>query len=135
MVDEANRSWCSSSNANDQRAITIECASDKTDPYTMNSTVYNKLLDLCEDICKRYKKKKLLWFTDKSERNSYEPASDEMVLTVHRDYANKSCPGDWLYNRLGDVAAKVTARLGGAKAETPGSGDSKDLVPCPVWSI
>lgn len=136
VVDETNRSWCSSSNANDQRAITIECASDKTDPYTMNSTVYNKLLDLCEDICKRYKKKKLLWFTDKSERNSYEPASDEMVLTVHRDYANKSCPGDWLYNRLGDVAAKVTARLGGAKAETPGSGDAKTLyrVQCGAFS-
>ena len=25
-VDESNRSWCSSSNANDQRAVTIECA-------------------------------------------------------------------------------------------------------------
>ena len=34
-VEEKNRSWCTSSNANDQRAITIECASDKTEPYTM----------------------------------------------------------------------------------------------------
>ena len=42
IVDEANRSWCSSSNANDQRAITIECASDKVDPYTMNNAVYSK---------------------------------------------------------------------------------------------
>lgn len=25
-VEEKNRSWCSSSNANDQRAVTIECA-------------------------------------------------------------------------------------------------------------
>lgn len=37
-----------------------------------------------------------------------------MVITVHRWFANKSCPGDWLYNRLGDLAAKVTAALGGA---------------------
>ena len=27
-VEEKNRSWCSSSNANDQRAITIEVAAD-----------------------------------------------------------------------------------------------------------
>lgn len=39
-VEEKNRSWCSSSNANDQRAITIECASDTTEPYAMNSRVY-----------------------------------------------------------------------------------------------
>ena len=32
-VEEKNRSWCSSSRANDQRAVTIECASDTTDPY------------------------------------------------------------------------------------------------------
>ena len=31
-VEEKNRSWCSSSAANDQRAITIECASDNSEP-------------------------------------------------------------------------------------------------------
>ena len=51
--EEKNRSWCSSSNANDQRAITIECASDKTAPYAMKDVVYNKLIDLCVDICQR----------------------------------------------------------------------------------
>ena len=39
-VDENNCSWCSSSNVNDQRAITIECASDKTEPYAMTDAVY-----------------------------------------------------------------------------------------------
>lgn len=34
-MEEKNRSWCTSSNANDQRAITIECASDTVEPYTM----------------------------------------------------------------------------------------------------
>ena len=53
IVDESQRSWCSSSNANDQRAVTIECASDKTSPYAFNTTVYNKLVELCADICKR----------------------------------------------------------------------------------
>lgn len=115
-VDEGNRSWCSSSNANDQRAVTIECASDKTEPYAMTDAVYESLVNLCTDICKRNGKKKLLWFADKDKTLAYNPASDEMVITVHRWFANKSCPGDWLYNRLGDLAARVTANLGGSQS-------------------
>lgn len=117
-VEEKNRSWCSSSNANDQRAVTIECASDTKHPYTMNSTVYATLIKLCVDICKRNGKKKLIWLGDKNKTLNYSPKSDEMVLTVHRWFANKSCPGDWLYNRLGDLAARVTEALGGT-AQTP----------------
>ena len=120
-VDEDNRSWCSSSNANDQRAITIECASDKTEPYAMTDAVYASLIDLCTDICKRYGKTKLLWFGDKNKTLNYNPAADEMIITVHRWFANKSCPGDWLYNRLGDLAAKVTAKLGGTASNPSGT--------------
>ena len=112
VVDEANRSWCSSSNANDQRAITIECASDKTEPYTMNSAVYNKLVKLCVDICKRNGLKKVLWISDKAKSLAYSPKSGECVLTVHRWFANKSCPGNWLYNRMGQLAADINAGLG-----------------------
>lgn len=117
-VEEENRSWCSSSNANDQRAITIECASDTTAPYAFKDAVYNKLIDLCVDICQRYGKTKLLWFDDKDKTLNYNPASDEMVLTVHRWFASKSCPGDWMYARMGDLATKVTARLSGATTTT-----------------
>ena len=113
-VDEKNRSWCSSSNSNDQRAITIECASDTYDPYAMNSKVYSTLVKLCTDICKRNGKKKLLWFGSESKTLNYSPKSDEMIITVHRWFANKSCPGDWLYSRLGDLASKVTKNLGGS---------------------
>lgn len=62
-VEEKNRSWCSSSNANDQRAITIECASDTTEPYAMNSKVYETLVKLCTDICRRQRQKEaaLAW--------------------------------------------------------------------------
>ena len=117
-VEERNRSWCSSSNANDQRAVTIECASDTTEPYAFKDIVYRTLIKLCVDICKRNGKTKLLWLGDKTKTLGYTPKPDEMVLTVHRWFANKSCPGDWLYNRLGDLAAKVTAALGGT-AQTP----------------
>lgn len=123
-VEEKNRSWCSSSNANDQRAITIECASDRTEPYAMNSAVYNSLIKLCTDICKRNGKKKLLWFADKDKSLNYNPKPDEMVLTVHRWFANKSCPGNWLYARLGDLAVRVTAALGGTATNTPSTGGS-----------
>ena len=112
VVDEANRSWCSSSNANDQRAITIECASDKTEPYTMNSAVYNKLVKLCVDICKRNGLKKVLWISDKDKSLAYTPKSGECVLTVHRWFANKSCPGNWLYSRMAQLAADINAGLG-----------------------
>ena len=115
-VEEKNRSWCSSSNANDQRAITIECASDPKPPYAFKTVVYNTLVKLCIDICKRNGKKKLLWFGDKTKSLNYSPKPDEMVLTVHRWFCNKSCPGDWMYARMGDLAQKVTAALSGDDA-------------------
>ena len=111
FVPENMRSWCSSSRANDQRAITIECASDAAEPYAMNDAVYKTLVELCIDICKRNGKTVLLWFGDKEKTLSYSPKSNEMVLTVHRWFANKSCPGDWLYSRLGALAETVTNEL------------------------
>ena len=117
-VEEKDRSWCSSSRENDQRAVTIECASDTSAPYAMNSKVYDSLVKLCTDICQRNGKKKLIWLADKTKTLNYTPQSDEMVLTVHRWFANKSCPGDWLYSRLGDLASKVTAALDGTSTTT-----------------
>lgn len=119
VVDEANRSWCSSNRAIDQRGVTIECASDKTHPYAVNDTVYNKLINLCVDICKRNGKTKLLWFADKDKTLDYlenHIAKNEMVIAVHRWFANKECPGEYLYNRLGELAAEVTRRLGNGSA-------------------
>lgn len=108
-VEEKNRSWCTSSNANDQRAITIEVASDKTHPYAVNAEAYAALLDLVTDICKRNGIKKLVWSTNKNDRVSHLNGCN---MTVHRDYANKSCPGEYLYNRHGEIAAEVNKRLG-----------------------
>lgn len=119
IVDECNRSWCTSSNANDQRAITIECASDKTEPYAMKNAVYEKLIQLCADICKRNGKTKVLWLGSKEKTLAYTPKSNEMVLTAHRWFANKSCPGDWLYSRYGDLANRINALLGTDTATTP----------------
>lgn len=117
-VSESDRSWCTSSYDNDNRAITIEVASDTFDPYKVKDAAYKALIKLLVDICKRNKKKKLLWFGDKAKTLSYKPKSDELVMTVHRWFANKSCPGDYLYNLHSKIAAEVTKQLSGSTATT-----------------
>lgn len=112
IVEEKNRSWCTSSSANDQRAITIEVASDKTAPYAFTNEAYKGLVELCIDICKRNGFNKVLWFADKDKSLSYEPKAGECVLTVHRWFTNKSCPGDWMYNRMSQLAAEINNALG-----------------------
>lgn len=111
-VEEKDRSWCSSNAANDHRAITIEVASDTTHPYAVTDAAYNALVKLVADICKRNGIKKLLWKADKSLIGQV----DKQNMTVHRWFAAKACPGDYLYNRHGDIASKVNALLGAAEA-------------------
>lgn len=108
-VEEKDRSWCTSSAANDNRAITIEVASDTKHPYAVNDKAYAAMLDLVTDICRRNGIKKLVWSTDKNKRMNHLGGCN---MTVHRDYANKSCPGDYLYNRHGQIADEVNKRLG-----------------------
>ena len=108
-VEEKDRSWCTSNAANDHRAITIEVASDTTHPYAVKEKAYAALLDLVTDICKRNGIKRLVWSTNKSDRVNHKNGCN---MTVHRDYANKSCPGDYLYNLHGEIAAEVNKRLG-----------------------
>lgn len=134
IVDEGNRSWCSSSNANDQRAVTIECASDTTEPYAFNDAVYNKLIDLCVDICQRNGKTKMLWFGDKDTTLNYTPASNEMVFSVHRWFANKSCPGNWLYARMDELTASINARLGNS-GQTSGGQESAGEYPAVPFTV
>lgn len=108
-VEEKDRSWCSSNAANDNRAVTIEVASGTKHPYAVNDRAFAALLDLVTDICKRNGIKKLVWSTKKADRVNHKNGCN---MTVHRDYANKSCPGDYLYNRHGEIAAEVNRRLG-----------------------
>lgn len=120
-VDEKDRSWCSSNGTNDNRAITIEVASDTTHPYAVTAKAYAALLDLVTDICKRNGIKKLVWSTNKNDRVNHRNGCN---MTVHRDFANKACPGEYLYSRHGEIAAEVNRRLqdasnGGGVVVTP----------------
>lgn len=118
--EEKDRSWCSSNAENDHRAVTIEVASDTKEPYAVNDKAYAALLDLVTDICKRNGIKKLVWSTSKNERVNHLNGCN---MTVHRDYANKSCPGTHLYNKHGEIAKEVNRRLGASSAPATPSKD------------
>jgi len=113
-VNESDRSWCTSSAANDNQAITIEVASDKTHPYKVTDKALAGLIELCADICKRNGIKQLMWKADKNLIGQ----PDKQNMTVHRWFANKACPGDYLYNLHPHIADEVNKRLG-AEGTTP----------------
>lgn len=121
-VEEKNRSWCSggrdkngneikvngiSGRDNDHRAVTIEVASDSKEPYAITDAAYNSLIKLIADICKRNKIKKLLWEGNKSLVGNIARQN----MTVHRWFANKSCPGTYLYNKHSEIVKLVNKML------------------------
>ena len=107
-VDEKDRSWCTSNANNDHRAITIEVASDTTHPYAVTDEALAALIKLCADICKRNGIKELKWSTNKNDRVNHLNGCN---MTVHRDYANKACPGEYLYNKHQYIADEVNRIL------------------------
>lgn len=108
-VDEENRSWCTSSGANDHRAITIEVANNggASAGWPVSEAAFEALILLLTDICKRNEIKNLLWKANKSLIGQV----DEQNMTVHRWFANKACPGDYLYNRHDEIARRVNENL------------------------
>lgn len=106
-VEEKNRSWCTSSSANDQRAVTIEIASDTANPYKITDGALQGLIDLSVDICKRNNIPKLLWQANKALIGQV----NKQNITVHRWFANKTCPGDYIFGQLGYVADEVNKIL------------------------
>jgi len=108
-VDEKDRSWSSSNKANDMRAVTIEVASDPFAPYAVSDKAYAALIRLVTDVCQRNGIKKLVWSTDKNERIQHKNGAN---MTIHSDFANKACPGEYLLDRMDDIAAEVNKNLG-----------------------
>lgn len=115
-VEEKDRSWCTSSGANDNRAVTIEVAnSEAKHPWPVSEAAYAALLDLVTDICRRNNIKKVLWKADKTLVGQV----DRQNMTVHRWFAAKACPGDYLYERHGKLCDEVNRRLGTALTPAP----------------
>lgn len=113
-VEENDRSWASSSSWNDNRAVTIEVANDQIGGnWHVSDAAWNKLVELCVDICRRNGMKSLTWTGDKNGS-----------LTCHYMFAATSCPGPYLKGRMAELAQTVTARLGGASAPATSGGSS-----------
>ena len=83
----------------------------------MTDAAYAALIELVADICKRNGINKLLWKADKSLIGQV----DKQNMTVHRWFANKACPGDYLYQRHGAIAEAVNAKLGTGTEQTVSS--------------
>ena len=106
-VEEKDRAWCSSNRENDNRAITIETACDPTYPYAVNDIAYSSLINLLVDICKRNGIKKLEWYDNPGLIGQPEKQN----MTLHRWFAATECPGQWLYEHMGDIASEVNNEL------------------------
>ena len=104
---EQDRSWCSSSSSNDNRAITIEVASDNFYPYAVNDKAYASLIKLLVDICRRNGIPSLKWCGDKNLVGNI----DKQNMTAHRWFAATDCPGEFLYSRMGKIAEEVNKQL------------------------
>lgn len=100
---ESDRSWCSSSPWNDNRAITIEVSNSaygEASGWPVSEAAYNSLIKLCVDICKRNGIKKLYFTGDQNGS-----------LTYHYMFAATGCPGPWIKARTQDICNKVNAQL------------------------
>lgn len=125
-VDEADRSWCSSDRDNDHRAVTIEVANTLAAyPWPVSAAALAALIDLLEDVCRRNGIDALRWQADPALVGQPEKQN----MTVHRWFANKECPGDYLFRLHGQIADAVNGRLRG---EVDSMATFKD-VPEEVW--
>lgn len=102
--EEKNRSWCSSSPANDHQAITIEVANDGGAPdWHVSDKALAALIELCTDICQR-NGIPALNFTGNANGN----------LTQHNYFAATACPGPYLKSKFPYLTAEVNKRLAAA---------------------
>ena len=105
FCEEKDRSWCSSSAWNDNRAITIEVSNDVYgEPWSISNAAYTSLIKLCVDICKRNGIKKLEFTGDKNGS-----------LTYHYMFAATQCPATWIKNHTQEICNKVNAQLNQAQ--------------------
>lgn len=131
-VDEDRISICSSSYANDMRAVTIEVASDNTSPYKVNEAAMQSLIRLVVDICRRNGRSRVVWIPDKFRALSYDQTEDEMLLTVHRWFTNTLCPGEFLMEHMDDISTICTELLTGEESNMEKRIQS--VADCPDWA-
>ena len=113
-VDEANRSWCTSSSWCDNRAVTIEVANSANGGnWPVSDRTLATLIDLVTDICRR-----------NGIRNCTYTGGKDGVLQKHEWYANTNCPGPYLGSKFSYIASEVNKRLSGNSSSSGGASTS-----------
>lgn len=113
-VDEANRSWCTSSSWCDNRAVTIEVANSANGGnWPVSDRTLATLIDLVTDICRR-----------NGIRNCTYTGGKDGVLQKHEWYANTNCPGPYLGSKFSYIASEVNKRLLGNSSSSGGASTS-----------
>ena len=103
-VDEENRSWCSSSAANDNQAITIEIANDGGAPtWHVSDKAIESAINLTVDICKRRGIKSLSW-----------TGNANGTFTWHCMFTSTACPGPYLKDKTPWAVNEINKRLAGS---------------------
>lgn len=115
-VEEENRAWTSGSSANDNRAITFECANLAGGRLT--DACWKSLVKLCADICKRYGYKGVYYC---GSANYSKLPSGYMLLTMHKWFQDTDCPGPWLSKQFSRLAKEVNACMGTKTSTAPKS--------------
>lgn len=111
-VEEKNRSWCTSSSSNDNRAITIEVANDTYGPlWHVSDAAMKSLIALCADICTRNGIKELKWQNNKNLIGQVEKQN----LTIHCWFAAKACPGSFLIQQHNYIVQEVNKIIQGVE--------------------
>lgn len=111
-VEEKDRSWCTSSAANDYRAITLEVVNSQSGGnWPVSDKALAATIKLCIDICKRNNIKKINFTGDKKGN-----------LTMHKWFANTNCPGPYLESKFPYIANEINKALNGTPAPEPPKG-------------
>ena len=120
FVEESDRSWGSSSPANDHQAIVIGVANNGGHPdWPISDNAFESLINLCVDICQRNQG---IVQSNGLPGLTYDGTANGS-LTRHNMFVNTICPGPFLQARFPEIANEVNRRLGVSKLPltTPGT--------------
>lgn len=118
---ESDAAWTSDSSINDNQAITFEIANSGGAPnWLMTDLAINSFVKLAVNICRFYGFKKVHYEDKPSEITTRVQVEDwiktwekpdEMIITLHRWYAAKACPGQYFVSKIPDIVSKINFEL------------------------
>jgi hypothetical protein len=123
-VPECCRAWTTGGDLNvngltgammDHESITIEVANCALGgDWPMSAAAINSLVLLMTDICQRNGIPVLKW-----SANKFLAGTPEQNVAVHRWFARKACPGNFLYDNMGAVVDTVDMMLASGSSPAP----------------